>query len=102
MEMCDPSTVGNAAEEQTLKQTPVEGAIESSEVESAASVADGEALAEDEMTEAVGQQAAADTQLTIESLLVRVKELAERPISEVSGDELRRLRQLYVTLHKNK
>ncbi len=100
--MCDPSAAGNIAEEQTLKQTPVDGAIENTEVESAQSCVDGEALAEDEMTEAVGQQAAADTELTIDSLLARVRELAARPISEVSGDELRRLRQLYVTLHKNK
>lgn len=102
MEMCDPSAAGKIAEEQTLKQTPVDGAIESTEVEAAQSCADGEALAEDEMTEAVGQQAVADTELTIDSLLARVRELAERPISEVSGEELRRLRQLYVTLHKNK
>lgn len=96
MEMCDPSSVGQAAEEQTLNQTPETGAIENTEKESA------EAQAEDEMTEALGEQAAADAELTIDSLLARVREASERPIAEVSGDEVRRLRQMYVTLHKNK
>ncbi len=102
MEMCDPSAVGHAAEEPSLNQTPAEGAIENAEVQMPLSEADGEALAEDEMTDALGRQAVADTELSVDSLLARVRELAERPIAEVTGEELRRLRQLSVTLHKNK
>ncbi len=101
MEMCDPSAVGCPAEEQALKQTPVDGAIENATVGTSESVADAEALAEEEMTDAVVEQASADNEVTIESLLARAKDLAEKSPADVSGDELRRLRQAYVTFHKN-
>ncbi len=99
--MCDPSAVGCPAEEQALKQTPVDGAIENATVGTSESVADAEALAEEEMTDAVVEQASADNEVTIESLLARAKDLAEKSPADVSGDELRRLRQAYVTFHKN-
>lgn len=105
MEMCDPSAAGLAAEEQTLKQTPVEGAIENAELETV-NPADGqqsdpEAAAEEEMTEGLDEQVSTDNEISKDSLLARARELADKDPAEVSGDELRRMRQQYVTLHKN-
>ena len=101
MEMCDPSAAKHEAAEQTLNLTPETGAIEEKEVELTAEATDPEAAAEEEMTEAVGQQAVVETEMSVSRVLDRARELAEKDPAEVSGDELRRLRQLYVTLHKN-
>ncbi len=103
MEMCDPSAAGRAAEEQTLNQTPVDGVNENAETVTVDGVEgiDPEEAAETEMTEAVAGEAAAETALTVEVLLERAKELAEKSPADYSGDDIRRLRQLFVTLHKS-
>lgn len=101
MEMCDPSAANPQAAEQTLNLTPQLGAIEEKEVELTAEAVDPEAIAEGEADEAVEQQAITETDFTIARVLERARELASKDPAEVSGDELRRLKQQYVTLHKN-
>ena len=105
MEMCDPSAACSSAEEQTLKQTPHEGAIANAEIETTDPAdnlpSDPESAAESEMTEGIEEQSSTDNVISKDGLLARVRELAEKDPAEVSGDELRRLRQQYVTLHKN-
>lgn len=102
METCDPSNAVNNAEEQTLKATPQESVMENAGETPAGIVteSDPEAAAGDEMTAAESNQLKADTEVSVQSLLERLEELAQKPVADVSGDELRRIRQLYLSLHK--
>lgn len=99
MEMRDPSAVGAAAEEQTLKQTPENGAIDNQP-----ETVDGlnpEAAAEAEMTEAEECQVENDSEITKDSLLAAAKALSDKSPADFSGDELRRLRQQYNNIRRN-
>lgn len=91
MEMRDPSAVSDPAAEQTLRETPAVGAIdENQDVEQ--SEVDRHEADETAATEEQGPGK--------ESLLQSVRELSEKDPADVSGDEVRRLRQYYITLHK--
>lgn len=104
MEMRDPSSEQSAQEEQTLKQTTDNGAIESeTEIINSSDETlydDPEAQAEAEMTEAEETEVAEESRLTKESLLAALHDIAEKPIAEISGDLLRRLRQQFNAIHK--
>lgn len=106
MEMRDPSAAAETnAAEQTLDPAPETGVNENADVEQMTVTVDGpvdpEGAAEEEVTEAIEEQTAAENGLTKAKLLERAHELADKPAADVAGDDLRRLRQLYVTLHKN-
>lgn len=102
--MRDPSSANITAEEQTLKQTPDNGAIDNEQTEpetfETAFGADPEADAETEMTIAEEQQVEASSVFSKESLLTTVRQLSERTPAEISGDEVRRLRQQLNSIHK--
>lgn len=105
MEMCDPSVAGSAAPENTLNQTSDNDVIMNEDLtvtdKTNGLSVDPEAAAEEEMTEALDEELETEETNNAESLLSRVKALSEKDPAEISGDELRHLRQMYVTLHKN-
>lgn len=104
MEMRDPSSANISAEEQALKQTPENGAIDNEQTEpetfETAFGTDPEADAEAEMTVAEEQEVEATSDFSKESLLTTVRQLSERTPAEISGDEVRRLRQQFNSIHK--
>lgn len=89
----DPAAVEaapQAADTETPQDTPMPGP-------------DAEAEAEDLMTEGVESEEAREEerQMTAESLLADAIALAQKDASEISADEIRRLRQHFNMLHKS-
>jgi len=95
MEMRDPSSTPSNAEEQTLQPVPAETSIEDSQISEFETVAgeDPEDAAEMEMTD--GFQP-----LTREALIDNAKAILGKEASEISTDDIRRLRQQYNTFRK--
>ncbi len=93
MEMHDPSVAGKPETEQTLNQTPDAGAIIDPEVAAEAEMTDAEV--ESEVVDEVGKE------LTTNNLLTTAKEIEAKDDAELSGDEIRRVRQQYNMLRRN-
>ncbi len=93
MEMHDPSVAGKPETEQTLNQTPDAGAIIDPEVAAEAEMTDAEV--ESEVVDEVGKE------LTTNNLLATAKEIEAKSDAELSGDEIRRVRQQYNMLRRN-
>ena len=128
MEMRDPSAASANAAEKTLSEAPVNDAAEKSldpettqspvadtgaessapsEEESAgtqvtdAPLADLEAEVSEAVEQAEQQSAEAVAALDKDGILAVARELEAKDIAEISGDDLRRLRQHYNAIHKN-
>lgn len=128
MEMRDPSAASANAAEKTLSEAPVNDAAEKSldpettqspvadtvaessapsEEESAgtqvtdAPLADLEAEVSEAVEEAEQQSAEEVAALDKDGILAAARELEAKDIAEISGDDLRRLRQHYNAIHKN-
>ena len=128
MEMRDPSAASANAAEKTLSEAPVNDAAEKSldpettqspvadtvaessapsEEESAgtqvtdAPLADLEAEVSEAVEQAEQQSAEEVAALDKDGILAAARELEAKDIAEISGDDLRRLRQHYNAIHKN-
>lgn len=109
MEMPEKSSVNLAAEDQTLETARTQDAVnlasESETIETVGDdVVDPERAAEDEMTEALDEESNDETvsqPLSFESLGAVLAELEAKDPADISGDEIRRLRQQINLLHKS-
>ena len=102
MEMRD-NAAAQQADDRTLETTPVEGAIISEDNQPSEVIVDDrqtdpEAAAEQEMTEGIletedGNETGCPGTVTRDTLLETARALEQKSDDELSGDEIRRLRQ---------
>ena len=98
MEMRDPASEAQGAEELTTRPTPANVSAEDNSDEfETAGTADPEAAAEEEMTEGLEEETAeaVDAPLTREALLDAAKAVLEKEASDITTDDIRHLRQQY-------
>lgn len=109
MEMRD-NAAAQQADDRTLETTPVEGAIISEDNQPSEVIVDDrqtdpEAAAEQEMTEGIletedGNETGCPGTVTRDTLLETARALEQKSDDELSGDEIRRLRQQYHAIQK--
>ncbi len=103
MEMRDPASEAQGAEELTTRPTPANVSAEDNSDEfETAGTADHEAAAEEEMTEGLEEETAeaVDAPLTREALLDAAKAVLEKEASDITTDDIRHLRQQYNAFRK--
>ena len=103
MEMRDPASEAQGAEELTTRPTPANVSAEDNSDEfETAGTADPEAAAEEEMTEGLEEETAeaVDAPLTREALLDAAKAVLEKEASDITTDDIRHLRQQYNAFRK--
>ena len=103
MEMQDPASAASAPEETPIKPAAAPDAeTEEITVESSMETVAGddpEAVAEEEMTEAETEESAVQRPLTAEEALEAARALLARDASEITADDIRRLRQHFGAFH---
>ena len=100
MEMRDPESAINPADEQTTQPMPAAASVEETKENQPETVEgkDPEALAEDEMTSAIEEEQeeeAVEAPLTREALLDAAKAILDKEAAEITTDDIRRLRQQF-------
>ena len=101
MEMRDPESALNPADEQTPQPMPAANVSVEEQKENQPETADGldpEAAAEDEMTEAIEEEQAAEealAPLTREALVEAAKAVLEKDAADITTDDIRHLRQQF-------